>query len=57
MGEVEDAVELDNKIKRRYFRGRRCERKKIPSREKMGEVEDAVKVENEMRRMYFRVRR
>jgi len=29
MGEVEDAVEVDNKKRRRYFRGRRLERKKI----------------------------
>ena len=29
MGEVEDVVEVDNEMRKRYFRGRRRERKKI----------------------------
>ena len=55
MEEVEDAVEVENEIRRRYFRGRkskedaggRNERKKI----------DTFEVEDDIRRRRCRVRR
>ena len=57
MEEVKKSEKVEKKIRRRFVRGRRWERKKMLWRSKIGEVEDAVKAENEMRRRYFRVRR
>ena len=57
MEEVKKSEKVEKKIRRRFVRGRRWERKKMLWRSKIGEVKDAVKAENEMRRRYFRVRR